>query len=100
MPQDLTVSYGMAGITANGTTIASPDSSLKPDLRYSQGYLTRPQVQSRISHTLGTVWDIQLEMGIFYPTMPPSPAQTAHSSQTSGTVKDVRYLGYSLGYTA
>jgi hypothetical protein len=39
MPQqDLTVSYGMAGITANGTTIASPDSSLKPDLRYSQGY--------------------------------------------------------------
>jgi hypothetical protein len=39
MPQDLTVSYGMAGITANGTTIASPDSSLKPDLRYSQGYL-------------------------------------------------------------
>jgi hypothetical protein len=39
MHQDLTVSYGMAGITANGTTIASPDSSLKPDLRYSQGYL-------------------------------------------------------------
>ena len=33
--QDLTaVSYGMSGLSSSGTTIASPDSSLKPDLRY------------------------------------------------------------------
>ncbi len=65
--------------------MASPDSSLKPDLRYSQGYLI--------------TW-VQLEMGIFDPPTLPWLTQTARSSQTSGTVKDISYLGYSPGYTA
>ncbi len=93
-----------------------------PGLRYSQGYLipfgyspeytvlngtklawqtqARPQVQSRISETLGTVCDTLLEMAIFYPATTPWIIQAVRSSQTSGTVKDVRCLGYSLGYTA
>ena len=30
-------SYGMNGLSGSGTTLASPDSSLKPDMRYTEG---------------------------------------------------------------
>ncbi len=65
------------------TTVANLGSLLKPDLRYSQGYLIP--------------W-VQREMGIFNPPTLPWLTQTARSSQTSGTVKDISYLGYSPGY--
>ena len=36
LPQDLSVAgYGMSSLSASGATIASPDSSLKPELRFS-----------------------------------------------------------------
>ncbi len=70
--------------------MANPGSPLKPDLKYSQGYLI-PWVQLGI-HCLK--WEF------LYPTTLPWLTQTAHSSLTSGTVKDIWYLGYSPDYTA
>ncbi len=63
----------------HNATLANPDSSLKPDLRYSQGYLI-PWIQLGIH---------RLKWEIIYPTALPWLTQTAHSSQTSGTVKDI-----------
>jgi hypothetical protein len=62
-------------ILSNNATVANPGSLLKPDLRYSQGYLIP--------------W-VQLEMGIFLSnnaTMANSDS-SLNSSQTSGIVKD------------